>query len=594
MRRVFSVLLLTFAVLLLAGCQTDAFLEVQVDADGGGAVYVAVALDQEAAARSVLYENKAPNVLPIEDLTNAGWRVTGPTQEQDGRIWLRAEKEFSQLDQLTSVVNEVAGADGPFQNFQVERSSSFGERSWQFSGTVDLTQGMSGFSDDGVAAAFAGEALGQPEAVFTEQLGTSLEDAVAFNVIVNLPGDLGTNNGVVGSAGQAAATTTSAPRSEEATSTAVDAVTTVPVRAPDKGAAVVWNPSFADAAPVALDASSSSKQLLPRIWRWAGLFAGVVGAVALLYRIGQTLLDRRRDRRRSVPRPSPMGVGLPDDAGQPMPIGRFGDAGPGDPPPSIGGGPRPVPLGSTLGTSATPGRIDLAAEEAAGRAANGNGADGSVAPADGSRGLSLIVIETTGALLTGRDPVGDVLVPFCRERGCVLSVRQIADLYLARVVGGMSSADFWTGLGLPGDPMLLDDAYARRFELTDHVTAFLSQARSRGVSVAAVGDDVPEWTSVYRQRFKLDGLIGSWVCSAEVGVRVPHPALLESTEKATGVAPAQAMVIAASRSLLDAAGRLGYRTVQYNPGPDDPDSEHPVLRSFAERGRPTASSSATK
>ncbi|MEZ5264657.1 MAG: hypothetical protein R2755_23395 [Acidimicrobiales bacterium] len=219
------------------------------------------------------------------------------------------------------------------------------------------------------------------------------------------------------------------------------------------------------------------------------------------------------------------------------------------------------------------------------------------APASGSgagrKGLRLIVIETSGALLAGRDPVAEHLVPFCRERGCVLSVRQIADLYVSRAVGTTAPTDFWQELGLSGDPMLLDDAYARRFELTDHVVAFLSQARNRDVAVAAIGDDVPEWTAVHRQRFKLDGLIAHWISSAEVGVRLPHPGLLEAVERTTGVAPEQSMLIGASRALLDAAARRGYRTVHYNPGPDDPDSEHPVLRTFAERGRPMPSPAAT-
>ena len=52
-------------------------------------------------------------------------------------------------------------------------------------------------------------------------------------------------------------------------------------------------------------------------------------------------------------------------------------------------------------------------------------------------------------------------------------------------------------------------------------------------------------------------------------------------------------MIASSRSLLDAAGRAGYRTVHYNPGPDDPESDHPVLRSFAERGRPAEATSSS-
>ncbi|MEZ5231315.1 MAG: hypothetical protein R2749_01175 [Acidimicrobiales bacterium] len=600
MRRVVSLVLLALAVLLLTACQTDAYLEVQVDDDGGGAVYVAVALDQEAAAKSVLYEGMAPNVLPVQDLVDAGWTVSGPTQEQDGRIWLRASKEFSQPDQLTAVVNEVAGPQGPFRNFQVTRSTQFGEQDWQFSGSVDLSGGLAAFSDEGVAAQFGGAALGQPPEVYEAQLGSPLEQLVKLTVVVDLPGEFRENNGVIGSAGLAApTTTTSAATGDGAATTAAGAPTTVAPRAAGRGAAVVWNPSFADPTPTELQATASSRRLMPRIWRWAAVVAAVVGVVALLYRLGQTFLDRRRERRRAALRPTRTGApaaaatvpGLPSLASeaQPVPIGRFDDAGPAAPP--VHDGPAVPSLAAVPDAAAPPDAVG--GPDAAVTAVPATPA----APASGSgagrKGLRLIVIETSGALLAGRDPVAEHLVPFCRERGCVLSVRQIADLYVSRAVGTTAPADFWQELGLSGDPMLLDDAYARRFELTDHVVAFLSQARNRDVAVAAIGDDVPEWTAVHRQRFKLDGLIAHWISSAEVGVRLPHPGLLEAVERTTGVAPEQSMLIGASRALLDAAARRGYRTVHYNPGPDDPDSEHPVLRTFAERGRPMPSPAAT-
>ncbi|MCC6434992.1 MAG: hypothetical protein IT196_08195 [Acidimicrobiales bacterium] len=589
MRRAVSLVLFALAALLLTACQTDAYLEVQVDDDGGGAVYVAVALDQEAAAKSILYEGKPPNTLPIDDLVRAGWTVTGPTQEQDGRIWMRAQKEFSQPDQLPQVVAEVAGPSGPFRDFTVQRSTRFGEQEWQFSGTVDFSGGLAAFSDEGVAAQFGGAALGQPPEVYAQQLGTPLEQLVKMTVVVDLPGEFRDNNGVIGSAGLAAPTTTTTARAtgDAAPTTAAGVPTTLAPRSAGRGAAVVWNPAFADAAPTQLQANSSSRRLLPRVWRWAAVVAGLVGVVALLYRLGQTFLDRRREQRRASLRPVPRkAVGAAEaDEPQPVPVGRFGDA----------GGAEPAPMVIAPAASAPPPSSPVTVAQGSPTEPEGDATAGPAAPAastsPGGRGLRLIVIETSGALLTGRDPVGDVLVPFCRERGCVLSVRQIADLYLSRVVGTTSAADFWSELGLSGDPVLLDDGFARRFELTDHVVGFLSQARQRGVAVAALGDDVPEWTGVHRQRFKLDGLIATWICSAEVGVRIPHPGLLEAAERTTGVAADQAMLIAASRSLLDAAARRGYRTVQYNPGPDDPDSDHPVLRSFAERGRPAPSPS---
>jgi len=569
-----SSVLLVVATLLLAGCQTDAFLEVQVDEEGSGAVYVAVALDQEAATRSLLYETRAGNVLPTEDLTRAGWRITGPAQEQDGRTWIRAEKSFSQLDQLTEVVNEVAGADGPFRDFTVERVTTFGKKSWEFSGTVDLTRGLAGFSDDGVAAAFGGEPLGQPAKAFAAQLGTTLEQAVAVNVIVTLPGDLGANNGAVGSAGQAVATSSGA--ASTSTTGVVSAASSTAVRPPDNGAAVVWSPSFADPVPTGLQAVSSSSQLLPRIWRWVGVLAGGVGLLVLVYRLGQLLLDRRHDRRRGRGRGTDSADAPLRYDPVPMPL---------DPVPDlvVVPGGTPIQAVPTTGTVTSPRPV-----EDAGRVAPAQAAP-PAASRNGGSGLGLIVIETSGALFVQRDAVEQVLVPFCRERNCALSVRQIGELYRQRLVGARPTAEFWAGLGLSGDPMLLDDALARRFDLSDHVITFLQQARRRGVTVVVVGDEVPEWTTVYRQRFKLDGLVASWVCSAEVGVRVPHPALIEAAQRLGGVAPSRAMVISAEPALLDTARRLGFRTVLYHPGAGDPDSDHAVLRTFAERGRPASS-----
>jgi hypothetical protein len=576
-------LLLAVCLLLLAGCQTEAFVEVQVDADGGGAVYVALAMDQEAATRTVLYERQ----LPIDDLVATGWTVSGPAQEADGRIWLRAQKEFSQLEQIPPLIEEVVGKGGPLQNFSVQPSSSFGKRSWDFTGTVDLRGGLASFTDPELAELLGGEPLGQSPTKFQEALGgATLESLVKVNVVVDLPGEVKSSNGNVGKAGIAAPTTTTTARAE-ATDTSVSepATSTSAAREPDRGAAVVWNPGFADGSPTQLELTSSSTRLMPRLWRWLGLLAGVVGLAAFVYQASQVFIDRARDRRRMPTR----GVTSAPEEPQPIPVGRFAPT----PLARRGGPPRDPTDPGPRAPAAPSGRLATVGgpvpEPADGQplvATGGPAGAGASPPGPEPGPLRLIVLETTGALLAGRDPIGDELVPFARERGCVLSVRQVADLYLARAVGGMSSADFWSGLGLAGDPMLLDDVYARRFELTDQVLAFLTQANQRGVAVAAVGDDVPEWTAVFRQRFRLDGLIGTWVSSAEVGVRVPHPALLEAVERATGYPPRASMVIGASRSLLDAARRLGYRTIQYNPGPDDPESDHPVLRTFADRGRP--------
>jgi len=168
-----------------------------------------------------------------------------------------------------------------------------------------------------------------------------------------------------------------------------------------------------------------------------------------------------------------------------------------------------------------------------------------------------------------------------RARGSTLSSAEVNDSYVSRVVGGLPAAEFWAGLGILGDPMLLDDSYARRYELSPDIDEFLGQAIGRGMDVVALGEEAPEWVGVFRQRFALDQLISAWVTSSDVGVRPPHPALVQAALRAAGSAPGAAMVIARNLRLLDGARRLGCRTVQYLPEDTAALGDHPLLQSFA-------------
>ena len=153
--------------------------------------------------------------------------------------------------------------------------------------------------------------------------------------------------------------------------------------------------------------------------------------------------------------------------------------------------------------------------------------------------------------------------------------------YVSRVVGGLPAAEFWAGLGILGDPMLLDDSSPGRYELSPDIDEFLGQAIGRGMDVVTVGEEAPEWVGVFRQRFALDQLISAWVTSSDVGVRPPHPALVQAALRAAGRPPGAAMVIARNLRLLDGARRLGCRTVQYLPEDTATLGDHPLLRSFA-------------
>jgi hypothetical protein len=554
-------LLLLFMLIALAGCQADASLRIRVHDDGGGEVTVAVDADPQAAANTLLLDG---NPL-VSDLTATGWAVTGPTAQPNGWYQMTATKSFSRPDQLAALIQQVAGSNGPLKGFKLDQSTSFAKRSYSLVGTVDLRGGIAVFSDEELTKLLGGMPIGQDKAALDKALGKPFESLVTLDVVAFLPGSIGQHNGTLTSApprGREPSTTATTVGGPAASAPAAETVPSASV-----GQAVQWKPSFADAAPLELRASSSDAQLTPRLWRWLAIGAAVLGACVLLYQGILAMLegqrDRRRDRRRPLftgallePEPEP----VPDAV---RPVARVDE---------LDGAPWSRPPGDRMTVGTGPSG-DSSLRRMSGRAP-------AAAEVSGNSGLRLLVIETAGILFDVQDPVTELLMPHVRSRNSTVGDAEIRDWYVARVVGGVPPEEFWGGLDVFGDAMLLDDSYARRYELSPDILEFLRGAAERGLEVATLGDEVPEWTGVFRQRFGLDEVIGAWVSSGEVGVRPPHPALLEMTWRTAGFAPENAMVIARSVPLLDIAHKLGARTVQYAPNDAVPAGAHPQLRSF--------------
>src|SRR3954453_8592116 len=187
-------LLLVLGVVLLAGCQAQLDVRIDVNDDGSGVVTADVTLDPEAASRTILFFDGGTRV---DDLRATGWTVTGPTQLPDTTYRMQASKPFSQADQLPAVMDELAGHDGAFRDFKLDRSTSFGKHSWTLTGTVDLTKGTAAFSDADLTALLGAPPLGATKAEQTAALGQPLESIAHVTVQARLPGELGEHNGTV-------------------------------------------------------------------------------------------------------------------------------------------------------------------------------------------------------------------------------------------------------------------------------------------------------------------------------------------------------------------------------------------------------------
>jgi len=248
-------LLLIVGAVLLGSCRLELDVNVAVEEGGSGSVEVVVGVDPDGIER---IGGDLEAVLEVDDLTEAGWVVDGPDVESDGYTRVRLRRAFADADEASVIFADIAGEEGPFQDFAVRRESSFANTEWGFSGRVDFSGGLEAFGDEGLAAELDGEPLGQSVEEIETQLGESLSRLIQVRVGVRLPGEVTSN------------ATTKA----------------------ENGA--VWQVGFGD-GPVDLDAEGKES----RTTTWVAVGAGVACAMLLLLYLLVRLAMRSTAKRRA-------------------------------------------------------------------------------------------------------------------------------------------------------------------------------------------------------------------------------------------------------------------------------------------------------
>jgi hypothetical protein len=249
-----------FAV--LAGCQVDANVDVTVREDGSGEVTVEVVLDEDAAAR-------VPDLaddLRVRDLRATGWEVQGPTDTDDGGLRLTASKPFANVEQGRQVLREVGGRGGALRALVLAREHTFGTTTWRFGGRIDLSAGLSTFSDAELDEVLGAEAFGLDQASLEQQLGEPLAQTMRVTVTAHLPeGELTTDGEQAGDP-----------------------------------PAVTWGASLGD-EPVSMAAESEARDTKALTYAAVSVGALVLLVLLLVVRLIRRGLRRRRRRREEIP-----------------------------------------------------------------------------------------------------------------------------------------------------------------------------------------------------------------------------------------------------------------------------------------------------
>jgi hypothetical protein len=172
-----------------AACQVTLATGIEVARDGSGRVTAGVGLDADALAEV----GDPATAIGVDDLRRAGWEVVGPRKEGDGLTWVRASKPFADPGQAAAVLAELSGPDGPFRDFRLARTKSLTRSTTTFTGTVDLSRGLTGLSDPELAAALGDVDLALDLDGLRRRFGDDLARTVRVEVTAGLPGKVTTN-----------------------------------------------------------------------------------------------------------------------------------------------------------------------------------------------------------------------------------------------------------------------------------------------------------------------------------------------------------------------------------------------------------------
>ena len=249
-------------MLLLAACQADVAVDLDVQPDGSGTVRLAVSVDWEADQAL----GGLASQLRTSDLADAGWDLS-VLQADDGSTLVIATKPVDGDDNWQPVLDEIAGP-GVFRNVEVTRDAAFATAEQELTMQLDLREGWDLFSDDEVAAALDGQPFGAPIESLTD--GRAIDDIV--NVTVN-----------------------------------------VTVASSDDGAPAgqTYSPRFDDAEPTPVQVASLSENATAKLLRWIAIALFSLFMLATVLATTGIVLQRRADRLRPAPTPATLASRVP-------------------------------------------------------------------------------------------------------------------------------------------------------------------------------------------------------------------------------------------------------------------------------------------
>ena len=196
--------------------------------------------------------------------------------------------------------------------------------------------------------------------------------------------------------------------------------------------------------------------------------------------------------------------------------------------------------------------------------------------------IDWLIFDAMGVIYSVGDDVGELLVPFIRQRNANTRPERIEAAYLEASLGHISAAEFWNQIGLIADYPEIEIEYLdSQLTLTDGFRSSAEQL-SKQHNLAMLSNDVSDWSRHLRSRFDLDAYFEHYVISGDCGIRKPDDGIYEQLLTRVGAPPSACMFIDDRIKNLTTAKRMGFNTVLFSSaGELDRDGPY-TIGSFSE------------
>ncbi len=193
----------------------------------------------------------------------------------------------------------------------------------------------------------------------------------------------------------------------------------------------------------------------------------------------------------------------------------------------------------------------------------------------------VVALDGLGVLYGRGDGMSRALIPFARERASRVTDDEIEAKSRLLELGRITTGEFWSSIGVDGDPGQIDADYLAQLQLTPGVVKYLRSLRDKEVRIACIANEPTEWASRLRVSHSLDGLIDPWVISGAVGVRKPDRSIFEVLRRTTGEQPGSILVVDDDLDVLDGARELGFATAWFSAdATKELARDHGIIRNF--------------